>query len=184
MGDTFIITPQDLALLGAIVSLALTVFGGIAKLLWNRMDRDTAERNARMDRDKAEVIALIKQLEAKNKERDARDERYHREIRAELRDLNKRVSRLEGRAGINDSSAGAPGQGSLRQSDGPASAPPGEPDPAPVADDFDQSMVPLAGGRTEPPPAAGLAHQAVPDPQQRGETAPEPPPEDSPDAAR
>ena len=228
MGDAIIITPQLLAIVSGIAALFLTVFGWIAKLFWNRLERHTAERNARIDREtaernarmereraeliarmdreraeliarmesnKAEVIALIKQsdertekrfeqLEEKDKERDARDEWHHREIRAELRDLNTRVSRLEGRVGINDSSAGTPGQGSPRQNDDPAAAPEGKPDPAPVADGFDQSMVPLAGGRTEPQPAAGLAHQAVPDPQQGGETDTEPQPEDSPDAAR
>ena len=217
MGDAIIITPQLLAIVSGTAALFLTVFGWIARLFWNRLERDTAERNARMDREaaernarmdreraeliarmesnKAEVIALIKQsdertekrfeqLEEKDKERDARDEWHHREIRAELRDLNTRVSRLEGRVGINDSSAGTPGQGSLRQNDDPAATPEGKPDPAPVADDFDPSMVPLAGGRTESQPAVGLAHQAVPDPQQGGETDPEPQPENSPDAAR
>lgn len=80
-----------------------------------------AEQNARMDRAKAEVIALVKQSdewnkerfkrqEAQNEERDASNERYFREIRAELRDLNTRVGRLEGRMGVQGGSAGQSGQ--------------------------------------------------------------------------
>ena len=91
-----------------------------------------AEQNERMDRAKAEVIALVKQSdewnkerfkrqeaqnekrferqEAQNEGRDASNERYFREIRAELRDLNTRVSRLEGPMGGQGGSAGQSGQ--------------------------------------------------------------------------
>ena len=153
-----------------------------------RFEKHEARSEERFEKHEARSEKRFEKQEARSEKRsekqEAKDKERHGEIRAELRDLNKRVGRLEGRAGINDSSAGAPGQGSLRQSGGPASAPPSEPDPAPVADDFDQSMVPLAGGRAETQPAAGLAHQAAPDPPQSGETDPEPQPEDSPDAAR
>ena len=136
MGDTvtIAITPLHLAILSGIAGLAVALFGGVAKLFWNRMERHMAEQNARMDRytteqnermdrAKAEVIALVKQSdernekrfeqqEAKDKERDARNERHFREIRAELRDLNTRVGRLEGRMGVQGGSAGQSGQNS------------------------------------------------------------------------
>ena len=125
MGDTITITitPLHLAILSGIAGLAVALFGGIAKLFWNRLDRYMAEQNERMDRAKAEVIALVKQSdernekrfeqqEAKDKERDARNERHFREIRAELRDLNTRVGRLEGRMGVQGGSAGQSGQNS------------------------------------------------------------------------
>ena len=177
MGDTFIITPQLVAILGGLVCLALTVFGGVAKLLWNQRERDTAK-----------VIALIKESDERTEKRfekqEAKDEERHGEIRAELRDLNTRVSRLEGRVGVQGGSAGQSGQRSPQRDDAPASAPDSESDPAPVADDFDQSIVPLAGGRAEPQPAAGRAHQAEPDALQGGETDSEPPAEESTDTAR
>ena len=86
--------------------------------------------------------------------------------------------------GVQGGSAEQSGQRSPQRDDAPASAPDSESDPAPVADDFGQSMVPLAGGRAEPQPAAGLAHQAVPDALQGGETDSEPPAEESTDTAR
>ena len=208
MGDTITITitPLHLAILSGIAGLAVALFGGIAKLFWNRLDRYTAEQNERMDRHaaeqnermdraKAEVIALVKQSdernekrfeqqEAKDKERDARNERHFREIRAELRDLNTRVSRLEGPMGGQGGSAGQSGQHSPQRDDDPASAPDGGQEPVPVVSDFDQAMVPPAGGRAEPPRAAGLAHQAVPGPQPGGETDPESQLADSPDTDR
>ena len=171
MGDTITITitPLHLAILSGIAGLAVALFGGIAKLFWNWLERHTAEQDARMNRAKAEVIALIKerfeQQEAKDKERDARNERHFREIRAELRDLNTRVSRLEGPMGGQGGSAGQSGQHSPQRDDDPASAPDGGQEPVPVVSDFDQAMVPPAGGRAEPPRAAGLAHQAAPGPQ-------------------
>ena len=118
MGDTvtIAITPLHLAILSGIAGLAVALFGGVAKLFWNRMERHMAEQNARMDRAKAEVIALVKERferqEAQNKEREARNERHFREIRAELRDLNTRVGRLEGRMGVQGGSAGQSGQSS------------------------------------------------------------------------
>ena len=165
MSYTIIITPQMLAIVGGIASLLLTVFGWIARLFWNKQERDSAQ-----------VIALFKQA-------DERHEVRQREIQAVLRDLSSQVGRLEGAVGVHDGSAGQSRQRYTRSDDHPASEPDGESDAAQAAGHSHRSRVPLAGGPAEPRRAAGLALQATPDPPQDGETDSEPKPKDSLDTA-
>ncbi len=154
-----------------------------------RRFKDQEARNERrFEKQEARNEQRFKDQEARNERRyenqEARNQQRHSEIQAELRDLNTRVGRLEGTGRVHDRSAGRSGPQSPRRDDDSAAAPEGASDPAPVAKHFEQSMVPPAGGRSEPQHAAGLAHQAVPDEQPGGETVSEPSEEESPDTSQ
>ena len=195
MGDTIIITPQIAGIIAAIIGLAATLLSVLARAFIKRLEQAAARIEQRFEK----LEARIEQLEARNEQRfkdqearnerryenqEARNQQRHSEIQAELRDLNTRVGRLEGARSVHDRSAGRSGPQSPRRDDDSAAAPEGASDPAPVARHFEQSMVPPAGGRSEPQHAAGLAHQAVPDEQPGGETVSEPSEEESPDTSQ
>ena len=174
-----------------------------------RMDRDKADVLGRMDRNKADVLELFKQSDERAKERsgatdtrldrgkaellglfqqsDERNGGHHRETQAAIRELSYRVGRLEGAGSVSDSGETRPGRHSPRRRDNPSSAPDSESDRAQVVERYAGSMVPLAGGGSEPARAAGLARQAVPgqeqDSQQDGGTGPESSAEESPETA-
>ena len=153
-----------------------------------RFKDQEARNERRFEKQEARNEQRFKDQEARNEQRyenqEARNQQRHSEIQAELRDLNTRVGRLEGTGRVHDRSAGRSGPQSPRRDDDSAAAPEGASDPAPVAKHFEQSMVPPAGGRSEPQHAAGLARQAVPDEQPGGETVSEPSEEESPDTSQ
>ncbi len=195
MGDTIIITPQIAGIIVAIIGLAATLLSVLARAFIKRLEQAAARIEQRFEK----LEARIEKLEARNEQRfekqdarneqryenqEARNQQRHSEIQAELRELNTRVGRLEGAGSVHDRSAGRAGPQSPRRDDGSAAAPEGASDPAPVAKHFEQSMVPPAGGRSEPQHAAGLARQAVPDEQPGGETVSEPSEEESPDTSQ
>ncbi len=211
MGDTnIIITPQVAAIIVATISLAATLLSVLARAFIKRLEQAAARIEQRFEKQDARNEQRSKDQDARNEQRfekqearnerrskdqDARNERRyenqevrnqkrHSEIQAELRDLNTRVSRLETPGGVHDRSAGRSGPQSPRRDDDSAAVPEGGSDPAPVAKHFEQSMVPPAGGRSEPQHSAGLARQAVPDAQPGGETVSEPSEEDSPDTSQ
>ena len=152
-----------------------------------RIDQSDERTEKRFKESDERTEKLIKESDERTEKRsenqEAHNQQRHSETQTELRDLNSRVGRLE-TPGVHDRSAGRSVPQSPRRDDDSAAAPEGESDPAPVAPPFDPSLVPLAGGRSEPPPAAGVAHQAVPDEQQGGETDSEPSEEASPDPSR
>ncbi len=206
MGDTIIITPQIAGIIVAIIGLAATLLSVLARAFIKRLEQAAARIEQRFEKLEARIEQLdardeqrFKDQEARNERRfekqearnerryenqEARNQQRHSEIQAELRDLNTRVGRLEGAGRVHDRSAGRSGPQSPRRDDDSAAAPEGASDPAPVAKHFEQSMVPPAGGRSEPQHAAGLAHQAVPDEQPGGETVSEPSEEESPDTSQ
>ncbi len=187
--DQFIVTYQQLlGVLATVVGLFVAFVSWSVKAHLNRMDRDKADQRDRMDRDKAdqrdrmdrdkaEVLAQLKQSDETGEER-------HRESQAALRDLSYQVGRLEGRSSVDYDAPERLGRHSPGRRDARLAATDGEPDTAQVSEPYDKSKAPLAGVRAESAHAAGLAHQAVPDQEQDGETAPEPSAGRSPDAAR
>ena len=149
-----------------------------------KLIKESEERTEkRFEKLEARIDQSDERTEKRSENQEAHNQQRHSETQTELRDLNSRVGRLE-TPGVHDRSAGRSVPQSPRRDDDSAAAPEGESDPAPVAPPFDPSLVPLAGGRSEPPPAAGVAHQAVPDEQQGGETDSEPSEEASPDPSR
>ena len=170
MGDTYIIDGKLLMILGGLLSLLAGVLGWIASAYFKRIERGFEAVDARLDK-----------LDKKAEER-------HRGVQATLLDLTYQVGRLEGARGVQDRSADRSGQPSPRRNDHPAPTPRGAPDPAPVAERHDRSVVSLAGVRPEPAVPTGLARQAVPGQKQTGqqdtETDLEPHEEDAPETTR
>ena len=201
MPDTYTIDAVSLWILSGLGGLLLLVAGWVARAFWKRQD----QQDKRMDRDRAEVLDLIKQAEKRSEERfrattaqfekqdkkidenDKKNEERHRETQSRLYDLTYLVGRLVGTPGVQDEPAVRSGRPSPRRNNNPSLPPDREPEPARVAERHDRSMVPLAGVRPEPAVPAGLAGQSVPGQrqtgQQDGETESEPPAEESPDTA-
>ena len=223
MPDTYTIDAVSLWILSGLGGLLLLVAGWVARAFWKRQD----QQDKRMDRDRAEVLDLIKQAEKRSEERfrattaqfekqdkkidgidkkgeerhretqawldkkidgiDKKGEERHRETQARIHDLTYSVGRLDGVAGVKDGPGARSGQSSPRRNNNPAPPPDREPDPVPVAERHDRSMVPLAGVRPAPAVPAGMAGQAVPGQHQTtqldGEAESEPPAEESPDSA-
>ncbi len=177
--DQVVVTYQQLlGVLAALVGLFIAFLSWSVKAQLNRMDRDEAEQRGRMDRVNVEVLDRIDDFKAEVlaqlKHSDKKGEERHRENQAVLRDLSYRLGRLEGRSGVHDDAPNRSRRHSPRRRGDPSTASDSEPDPAEVAKFYDESKVPLAGVRAESAHAASLAHQAVPDQEQGGETAPEP----------
>ena len=201
MPDNYTIDAVSLWILSGLGGLLLLVAGWVARAFWKRQD----QQDKRMDRDRAEVLDLIKQsakrreeafrattaqfekLDKKLDRNDKKSEERHRETQSRLYDLTYLVGRLVGTPGVQDEPAVRSGQPSPQRNNNPSSPSDRGPDPARVAERHARSMVPLAGVRPEPTVPAGLAGQAVPGQRQTtqldGETESEPPAEESPDTA-
>ena len=149
-----------------------------------RFDQSDERTEKRFDQSDERTEKRFEKQDARSDKQEALGQKHHSEVQTDLRDLNSRVNKLESAGDAHDRSAGRSGPQSPRRDDDSAAAPEGESDPPKIAKHFDPSMVPLAGGRSEPQHSAGLARQAVPDEQQVGETDSALSEEESPDAPR
>ena len=82
MPEAYIIDSVWLGILGGLGGLLLAIVGWIARAFWKRLD----QRDARMDRNKAEVLDLIKESAKRSEER----------FRAASAQLEKLCAKLDG----------------------------------------------------------------------------------------
>ena len=96
MGDVTIIIDKELiAIVVGILSVAAALLGWLARAHFKRMDGDKAELIARVDRDKDELIDLLKQSDKRSSENfraiNGQLETLRSETRDSLKDVDKKI---------------------------------------------------------------------------------------------
>ena len=106
MPEAYTIDSVWLGILSGFGGLLLVVAGWVARVFWKRMDRDQEQRDAKMDRNKAEVLDLIKQSakrreeafraatvqrEKLDKKMDANHEKLDKKIDGNYEKLDKKI---------------------------------------------------------------------------------------------
>ena len=178
-----------IAIAGGILTAAAALLGWIARTFFKRMDRDKDEvialikesdkrsseniraTNGQFEKLDGKIDSTRKELNSIRKELDEKGEKHHGETLNTLINLTLQGGRHEGPGRVKDDSAARLGQHSPRQIDEPSSTHDVEADPEQDALRNDIAMVPVAGIGTEPAHGPSLAHQAAPGQQQAPQRA-------------